>query len=266
MPAKLYPGFLSEDDIVATTGEQVLENIEEIEVLFSNCVEIASLERCRSLRKLAMIDNGLQRISNLKPVGMTLTSLCLCDQMLTRMENLDLPVLTELMLHRNKLTEISGLDRCPRLRKLWLFQNKITSLSGLQAVPELEECWVQANRVTSLAGIEHCRALVDLGLAGNPVADFVELKRLEDLPDLHSLSLSDIHFGQVCRRPFSAASRTCTTRFLTARILCVRSAPWPPRTGTASSCCVSCARSRPWTAWRSTKTTSRPPPTPTPSR
>jgi protein phosphatase 1 regulatory subunit 7 len=149
-----------------------------------------------------MIDNGLQRISNLKPVGMTLTSLCLCDQMLTRMENLDLPVLTELMLHRNKLTEISGLDRCPRLRKLWLFQNKITSLSGLQAVPELEECWVQANRVTSLAGIEHCRALVDLGLAGNPVADFVELKRLEDLPDLHSLSLSDIHFGQVSSSPF----------------------------------------------------------------
>jgi hypothetical protein len=77
-----------------------------------------------------------------------------------------------------------------------------------------------------------------LGWAGNPVADSVELKRLEDTLDLHLLSLSDIHFGQVCRRPFSAASRPCTTRLLTTRIVCVCSAPWPPRTGTATSRCA----------------------------
>lgn len=143
-----------------------------------------------------MIDNGLQRISNLRPVAMTLTSLCLCDQMLTTIENLELPMLKELMLHRNRITEVSGLEKCPRLKKLWLFQNKITSLRGLSALSDLEVCWLQANKITSLSGLEHCRCVVDLGLAGNPLSDFAELKRLEELPALTALSLSDIHFGQ----------------------------------------------------------------------
>mgnify|MGYP005993758519 CR=1 FL=1 len=29
------------------------------------------------------IDNGIKRISNLQPLGMTLTTLCLCDQVST---------------------------------------------------------------------------------------------------------------------------------------------------------------------------------------
>ena len=195
---KVIPGGgnLTVANIVETTGCSALDTIEELEILFLTCNEIASLENCRALRRLAMIDNGLQRISNLRPVAMTLTSLCLCDQMLTRIENLELPMLKELMLHRNRITEISGLEKCPRIKKLWLFQNKITSLKGLTALPDLEVCWLQANKITSLTGLEHCNRVVDLGLAGNPLSDFSELKRLEDLPALTSLSLSDIHFGQ----------------------------------------------------------------------
>jgi Leucine-rich repeat (LRR) protein len=182
---------------IETTGIKELEAIEEIEVLFLTCDEIASLEECSSLKKLVMIDNGLKGISNLTPVAMTLTTLCLCDQQIKKIENLELPLLQELLLHRNDISVLCNLEQCPRLRKLWLFQNKITSIKGgLSGLTDLEECWLQGNTITSLAGIERCKNLKDLSLAGNPISEFSELKRLDSLPYLESLSLSDIHFGQ----------------------------------------------------------------------
>ena len=104
------------------------------------------------------------------------------------MENLDLPVLQELYLHRNSISKIGNLSGCPRLKKLWLFQNKIISINGinlfninciyihtsiytyihiyiyryihmyigLHAVPELVECWLQANEISKLNGVYNC--------------------------------------------------------------------------------------------------------------
>lgn len=127
---------------------------------------------------------------------MSLTSLCLCDQGLTAMDNLTLPNLKELFLHRNAITKIGNLGGCPRLRKLWLFQNKIEVVSGLHAVPELEECWLQSNQITKLQGFETLTHLHHLGLAGNSIVDFKELKRLSVCNAMRALSLSDIHFGR----------------------------------------------------------------------
>lgn len=78
-----------------------LETIEELEILFLTFNEIASLEYCNNLKKLTreflhsskfcriifnrntvVLNNGIVRISNLSPVAMTLTSLCICDQVL----------------------------------------------------------------------------------------------------------------------------------------------------------------------------------------
>jgi hypothetical protein len=56
------------------------------------------------------------------PVSITLKHLCLCDQNITKMENLFFPNLTELYLYRNKIRVIENLQFCPRVRKLWLFQ------------------------------------------------------------------------------------------------------------------------------------------------
>ena len=154
---------------VETTGSDNLEDLFELEILFLTCDEINSLGECSNLRRLSMIDNGLKKISNLSPVGNTLMSLCLCDQSITAMENLDLPQLEELFLHRNLITKIAGLNGCPRLKRLWLFQNKILSLDGLHCVPELEECWLQANEISSLHGLATNVELSGLALAGNPI-------------------------------------------------------------------------------------------------
>ena len=112
------------------------------------------------------------------------------------MDNLALPNLKELFLHRNAITKIGNLSGCPKLRKLWLFQNKIENVTGLHAVPELEECWLQSNSIIKLQGFETHALLRYLGLAGNQISDFKELKRLSICNALRALSLSDIHFGR----------------------------------------------------------------------
>lgn len=112
------------------------------------------------------------------------------------MENLELPLLRELFLHRNSIAEIAGLNGCPRIRRLWVFQNQLTRISGLHALPELEELWLQANHIRSLAGLEHVGQLASLGLAGNPLQDLQDLRALEGCARLRELSLSDIHFGR----------------------------------------------------------------------
>jgi Leucine-rich repeat (LRR) protein len=117
-------------------------------------------------------------------------------QGLTAMDNLVLPNLRELFLHRNAITKIGNLGGCPRLRKLWLFQNQLETVTGLHAVPELSECWLQSNQISKLSGFETLNQLHNLGLAGNQITDFKEMKRLSACPGLRNLSMSDIHFGR----------------------------------------------------------------------
>lgn len=192
-----HPKMLSEKDVIETSGVQALEELLDLEVLFLTFEEIGSaLARCKHLKRLALLDNGLKTISGLAPVSNTLTQLCLCDQALTRMTNLNLPNLRDLYLHRNSITIISGLSGCPRLKKLWLFQNKISEITDLHSVPELQECWLQANNISSLDGLEYNYHITNLGLAGNPISDFAQLQKLATLQSLKELSLSDIHFGR----------------------------------------------------------------------
>ena len=100
---------LTKEDIIETTGINQTDTIEELEILFLTCDEISSLQYCRSLKVLSMLDNGLKKISNLTPVCNTLIKLCLCDQLINKIDNLDLPNLKELYLHRNRIESIDGL-------------------------------------------------------------------------------------------------------------------------------------------------------------
>lgn len=180
-------------EITGTTNLRALENLE---ILFSTYDEIDSLEECCNLKRIAMINNGLKLISNLSPVSTTLISLCLCDQSIVEMMNLDLPFLVDLFLHRNRISVIAGLSGCPRLKRLWLSQNKIRKISSLHAVPELVELNLQSNEITNLDGLNVCSRLSNLGLAGNLISDFNELMKIQTMSNLREVTFLDIHFGR----------------------------------------------------------------------
>eukprot|EP01031_Cornospumella_fuschlensis_P025536 gene25536-30832_t len=181
---------------IETTGLEKLEELEDLEVLFLTFKEIANLQYCPNLRRLSLIDNGIERISNLQPVSHSLRILCLCDQNITVVEDLELPHLRELYLHRNRITTIQSLSKCPRIKKLWLFQNHLQQIDFVCNLVELEEIWLQCNDINTLQPFNHCVNMKSLHMSANPIKSLVEVKHLLSLGRLTHLSFSDIHFGK----------------------------------------------------------------------
>ena len=197
--------YLNYDDLVDCVGPATpLDQLRDLEILFLTFDEITGADapsiflHTPKLERLALLDNKMMNITGLEPISRTLTSLTICDQPITRIDqkNMHLPNLRSLFLHRNDITSLEGLSGCPRIKKLWIFQNKIKDLKGLHALPELASLWIQANQISSLRGIDIVPQLEDLALSGNPITDFAELNKLKKLTRLMSLSLSDVHFGR----------------------------------------------------------------------
>lgn len=158
---------LSIEEIKEITGERDPAKILDLEILFTQIFEIDFLDYCPNLEKLYMINNSLLSISNLVPVQSTLRTLCLCNQQLTSLESLNLPVLEELFLHNNLIERMTGLQRTPSLRKLWLSNNKINVINSLENCLFLQECLLHGNSITSIRGFESNHQLQVLGLFFN---------------------------------------------------------------------------------------------------
>lgn len=145
----------------------------------------------------AVMDTGLTSLRNLYPVSNMLLRLCISEQRhLTEIyPPLRLPNLRDLLLHRNNIRKISGLEGCPKLQRLWLQSNRIERIEGLHAQGDLRELWIQDNHISRITGIEHLVNLQVLALGGNPINDLRDAQKLSHLPMLRSFSLSDVYFG-----------------------------------------------------------------------
>ena len=126
-------GQLSADLIKELTGEDDLELIEDIEVIFNEVQYIGGLERCANLRSLTLIDTRLQCIDNLASVSMSLEKLMLTEQNIQRIEGLVLPNLRELYLQNNEISVLEGFENCPKLQRLWVFSNNIAKVRSRSA-------------------------------------------------------------------------------------------------------------------------------------
>lgn len=191
----------NEDDIMTldllqeVCGNEDLETVEEIEVIFNPISEIACLDRCVNLRSLSLIGVGLKRISNLACLGHCLERLSLSENALTKIEGLYLPNLRELYLHMNSICRIEGLENCPKLQRLCLMENRIVKLENVYGLGDLREFQLQCNKISRIQNLEHMVNLETLELAGNRIADFKDLQRLGHLPALRRLSLIDPDHG-----------------------------------------------------------------------
>jgi hypothetical protein len=191
----------SEDDVLSidllqeVCGNEDLETVEEIEVIFNPICEMSNLDRCVNLRSISLIGVGLKRISNLACVGHSLERLSLSENALTKIEGLYLPNLRELYLHNNSICRLEGLEGCPKLQRLWLTENRIVKLENLQCLGDLREFCLQCNKISRIQNLEHLVNLECFELAGNRIADFKDLQRLAHLPAMRSLSLVDPDYG-----------------------------------------------------------------------
>ena len=179
-------------------SESSLPLAQEIEIIFYETPGFSvSLEQhVPNLRSLSLIDTKLTSMGALGKLSSSLCSLHLTKQGLTRMENLDLPNLVELVLQDNAIQRIEGLSGCPKLRRLWLSRNRIKKLEDLHHVGNLRELWVQQNQLRDLHGVESNSCLRDFEAGGNEwITELSQVGPLAELPNLSEVSFADNTFG-----------------------------------------------------------------------
>ena len=183
--------------ILEASSKESLDEVTNLEILFTPVARIAALDLCPRLAALTLIETGLARMSGLRAASETLTKLSLIGHGLERIEGLDgMLSLRELYLQDNNIARIGGLDGCPNLQRLWLYNNRIARIENLECVPDLRELWLQKNRIARIENLESLVNLQTLHLSANAMADFKDLQCLAKLPALSDISFSDLLFGR----------------------------------------------------------------------
>ncbi|ELU09120.1 hypothetical protein CAPTEDRAFT_183796 [Capitella teleta] len=96
-----------------------------------------------------------------------------------------------LELRGNKLTSTAGLC-LPNLKNLFLGANQITKIEGLEALEQLSTLHLRDNQIETLDGFtENLKNLQYINLRGNNVSVVKEAKKLQCLPVLRAIVLSD---------------------------------------------------------------------------
>ncbi|KAJ4458972.1 hypothetical protein PAPYR_5266 [Paratrimastix pyriformis] len=94
----------------------------------------------------------------------------------------------KLILARNEIRKIEGLERLSGLSFLDISSNYISRIENLPFA-DLRVLNLSSNRITSLTGLEALTGLEELNLAANSISDLTEIKRLLALPNLRTLVL-----------------------------------------------------------------------------
>ena len=104
---------------------------------------------------------------------------------LTSLEHKDLSRITVLILRHNAVRRLSNLP--PGLERLDVSSNELTNLAGLQACPRLHTVVARHNRITKIApALENCREVTTLLLGHN------KIRRAEGLEHLAELTYLDL--------------------------------------------------------------------------
>jgi Leucine-rich repeat (LRR) protein len=89
------------------------------------------LETCTNLKVLYLYDNQIERIENLN-FAANLQYLHLQNNLISEVPQLSIPSLTKLYLDENKISYLSGLDKCLMLEELHIAHQSIPSQVSLQ--------------------------------------------------------------------------------------------------------------------------------------
>jgi len=97
-----------------------------------------------------------------------------------------------LRMSSNAIGKIEGLAGCDSLQILSLGRNAIKKIEGLNEVSDtLEQLWISYNQIASLAGIEKLVNLQVLYMSNNKIAAWPEIERLQALPKLRDVNLTN---------------------------------------------------------------------------
>ena len=91
----------------------------------------------------------------------------------------DLEKVTILDLRRDKLTDVTGLEKLTKLEELYLGDNQLTNVKGLEKLTQLKKLSLTLNKLTSVKGLENLTQLKELYLNDNPDLTKAQIDELQ---------------------------------------------------------------------------------------
>jgi len=171
-----------------------LNNLKDLLVLnvSKNNLKSLALDPLPYLQVASFADNKLEQIDPLPhPL---LEKLNLNSNQIESVTGLDPNILTNLTvleLRGNRLTSTEGIE-IPTLKSLYLAANRLTELRGLEKLINLQTLHVRDNQIETLDGFsEDMSKLTYLNIRGNAIKELPELNKLQVLPLLQKLTLSE---------------------------------------------------------------------------
>ena len=146
--------------------------------------------------KVTEIDYVLDDIIRMDFVSVfpNLKRLILIKQGIYQIEGLDeLANIEEIWLNENEITSIAGLDGCKSLKKLFLCTNKLTRIAGLESLESLEVMWLDENQIESLDGVPVLPKLREFSIAMNKIENIGT--GLDGLDKLESINMAGNKIG-----------------------------------------------------------------------
>ncbi|XP_063252452.1 leucine-rich repeat and IQ domain-containing protein 1 isoform X2 [Prinia subflava] len=181
--------MLTLEDLPACSLSTLSEcsNIQVLTLRRCGLVALEGLSSCKDLKYINVEENNIQVIdcANLE----NLCILILNKNRLSSVCGLDgCKNLQNLELSYNRITRIGGLESLKNLQRLIVDHNQLISTKGLCEAPTLIHLDCSYNHLTQVEGIENCGLLQVLKLQGN---NLQELPRLENHVLLRELYLDD---------------------------------------------------------------------------
>ncbi|MEI5913475.1 NEAT domain-containing leucine-rich repeat protein [Bacillus albus] len=184
---------LSRNEIVDVTPFVKMDNLESLDLSNNKITNVAPLVEMKNVKSLYLAGNKIEDVTALAKMEQ-LDYLNLANNKITNIAPLSaLKNVTYLTLAGNQIEDIKPLYSLP-LKDLVLTRNKVKDLSGIDQMKQLNELWIGKNQIEDVTPLVKMTHLKVLDLPHNELKDITPLSSLVNLQklDLEANYISDL--------------------------------------------------------------------------
>ncbi|MCU5460341.1 NEAT domain-containing leucine-rich repeat protein [Bacillus cereus] len=170
-----------------------MDNLESLDLSNNKITNVAPLVEMKNVKSLYLSGNQIEDVTALSKMEQ-LDYLNLANNKIKNVAPLSvLKNVTYLTLAGNQIEDIKPLYSLP-LKDLVLTRNKVKDLSGIEQMKQLEELWIGKNEIKDVTPLSKMTQLKQLHLPNNELKDITPLSKLVNLQklDLEANYISDL--------------------------------------------------------------------------
>ncbi|ONG86066.1 internalin [Bacillus cereus] len=170
-----------------------MDNLDSLDLSNNKITNVAPLIEMKNVKSLYLSGNQIEDVTALAKMEQ-LDYLNLANNKITNVAPLSaLKNVTYLTLAGNQIEDIKPLYSLP-LKDLVLTRNKVKDLSGIEQMKQLEELWIGKNEIKDVTSLSKMTQLKQLHLPNNELKDITPLSSLVNLQklDLEANYISDL--------------------------------------------------------------------------